>query len=1153
MLTLAKVPIVAAKLRPPSLPARILFTPRHRVLAEKILNRRLTAIIAPAGYGKTTFLSCLAHLIKQGDFSELKADPGDGSPEYRLAWYTIGPMDADPAIFLAHLIGALEVASPGIGDQASRVLSSVTDVNRDGHLVAAALCEELWSQEEANPPQGVLVVLDDYHLVAEVPAIAAAVQFQVANFPAAYHLCLAGREKPPLSTGRLALNDQYLEIEPRDIAFSEEEMKSYLNNVCGLGLDDRQIGELAAVTEGWPAGLVLATQAISLVPRTEVKKTLASFSGKQEAIFAFFSGEVLSRLNEETRRFLMAAANLSYLTPEACASVLGVDRAEEKLEALRQRGLFLTVTQAGDERVYRFHRLFQDALAVAQKRYLESDPLRDLHRRAAEYYEAGGQMDAAMEHLLAAGDAPSAAALLCRRGQQIIDRGYVDQLRYWLRALPGELIDRDPLLLYFKGFVHQHSDQAVALDCLDRAARGLAERGELHLEVRALIYMATIYSLQNRVDKVKETAARIPALKAMTRDRWARGVLVVSSMCQAAWDDSLRRGVWLGRLARLLPLDDDWRWAMLAYSCMIYYRLGDLKMARLVIEEALEMEVVRNNDVWLGMALTLYRVVLYCEDDVAMGEKVGNRLWELGERYDSAYYKAYAQRAMAFPPRMRGGLDEAREMLLSSLYFFERAGNGAMASITRLDLAVLEAEAGRASEVLSDAIQAFSDVLALDCGQGLAEYGQSLLGVVAREAGDLDLAEKHLLSSARISRSKGAKQILFGTYLHLAQLYIVKGMDEAADDYLKRAFDTAETAGYLVTWDWHRPTVLSTCLRALERGIHPGYAGKLLAHWFGAEAAGPLRELAPRLPEKRRPELQKLMAQLQPASDPPVPEAPATRSRSPRVNISATRIEVRLLGDFEVLVDRTRVPERNWQTRQVKKLFKYLVLGRGRKFSREHLMEFLWPEADPRAAAASLRVTLSRLRQALPEGAGGSPPIMTAPGIVWLNDSNAVSADVEQFVRLVSNGQNSLEEGHSAGAKEAFEGAIALYRGDLLPEDIYEDWTAAERERLQILYLDALTSLAQVYRKLPGNEYGYRRARDVLRKALAVDPYREEINLDLMELYVAAGQADEALHLFLKYKELINKEFGIEPGEEILRLAEKTGYRRTKSSRAQRS
>ena len=52
---------------------------------------------------------------------------------------------------------------------------------------------------------------------------------------------------------------------------------------------------------------------------------------------------------------------------------------------------------------------------------------------------------------------------------------------------------------------------------------------------------------------------------------------------------------------------------------------------------------------------------------------------------------------------------------------------------------------------------------------------------------------------------------------------------------------------------------------------------------------------------------------------------------------------------------------------------------------------------------------------------------------------------------------------------------------------------------------------------------------------------------------MAAGQADEALHLFLKYKELIDEEFGIEPGAEILRLAEKTGYRRTKSLRAQRS
>lgn len=1123
VLTRTKVPVVAARLRPPALPSKVLFTSRHQVLADKVLCHRLTAIIAPAGYGKTTFLAGLAVRLGQGSQAQQPASAADAASRCGVAWYTVSEMDADPATFFTHFIAALEMATPGCGSDTLRVLGSVTDVSRESHLIAAALCEELWKQGDTGRTRGVLVVLDDYHLVGGVPSVSSVVQFLLTNLPPAYRLCLASRERPPLDTSRLALNDQYLEVQPRDIAFNEEEVRSYLNVLCGLGLDDRQVSELAAITEGWPAGLVLATQAIALIPRPEVSRTIAAFTGRQEAIFSFFSNQVLSRLDEETRRFLIDAADLRYLTAEACAAVLGEQRAEERLETVLRQGLFLTVTQAGDERVYRFHRLFQGALALARKRYMEPGAIRDLDLRAAEYYEKSGRLDAAMEHHLAAGDTAGAAALLRRKGEQITAQGYVEQMRYWLRALPRELVDNDPYLLFFMGSVHQHSDHSVALYCLDRAARGLAERGELRLEVRALIYMATIYGLQNRVDKVRETAARIPALKAMSRDPWARGVLVVAALCQATWDDNLRRGVWLGRLSRLVPLDEDWRWAMLAYSCMLYYRLGDLRLARRVIEEALQMDAVRSNDVWLGMALILYHVVLYSEDDNQTGEKVRNELWDLGERYDSAYYKAYAQRAMAFPHKHRGRINEAKELLLSSLYFFERAGNGAMAAITRLDLALLETEAGTPGAALSSARQAFSDLCALDCGQGLAEQGQSLLGAVAREAGDLELAEKHLQVSARISRQKGAKQILCGTLLHLAQLYTVKRMDEAADEHLRQALDIAEAAGYVVFWDFHRPTVLNVCLRALERGIRPAHAAMLLAHWFGAEAVVPF------------------MAQLQPAETGPRHRREESRRRS---------LEVRLLGDFEARVDGVKVAERDWQTRQVKKLFKYLVLERGRKVSRDRLMDFLWPDADPQAAAASLRVTLSRLRQALLDARENTPLVITAQGNVWLNEDNDILVDIDQFLGLINCGQGAAEKGDLDRAGGAFEDAIALYRGDFLSEDIYEDWTAAERERLQILYLDALLTLAQIYRTQAGGEAGHRRARDLLLKALATNPYREDINKELMESYLSAGQAGEALRLFVRYKELIYEELGIQPGAEVLRLAEKAGYRRSRSIKA---
>ncbi|MHB8947049.1 MAG: AfsR/SARP family transcriptional regulator, partial [Bacillota bacterium] len=263
--------------------------------------------------------------------------------------------------------------------------------------------------------------------------------------------------------------------------------------------------------------------------------------------------------------------------------------------------------------------------------------------------------------------------------------------------------------------------------------------------------------------------------------------------------------------------------------------------------------------------------------------------------------------------------------------------------------------------------------------------------------------------------------------------------------------------------------------------------------------------------------------------------------------------DVRVLGDFAVRVNGEPVPQRNWQTRQVRKLFKYLLLERGRKLSREQLMEFLWPEADPRAAAASLRVTLSRLRQALapageePTGHApatpGQPLLQTEQGLVWLHEGIVLSIDASIFSDLIERGRAAGEKGDWAAARQALEEAVALYRGDLLPEDLYEDWTAAERERLQLLYLEALVSLAQVYRRTSPPETAMPRAIEVLRRALGVNPYREDIVRELMNALISVGQRDEAVRVFLRYQDTVREEFATAPGAELLNLARSAGHR----------
>lgn len=264
---------------------------------------------------------------------------------------------------------------------------------------------------------------------------------------------------------------------------------------------------------------------------------------------------------------------------------------------------------------------------------------------------------------------------------------------------------------------------------------------------------------------------------------------------------------------------------------------------------------------------------------------------------------------------------------------------------------------------------------------------------------------------------------------------------------------------------------------------------------------------------------------------------PGTGSES----FGPTGIQIRLLGNTDVSINGKSVPEKAWQTRKAKALFKYLVLQKGQKVTRDHLMELFWPEAGPEAAAASLRVTLSRMRRALSsagrETGNKTPFFGEGRGMIWFNPGTDYTLDTEDFEKKSAAGFSELRRGNLDAARKNLEQALELYRGDLLEEDLYEDWPAAERERLKLMLLDALVQLAGLYRSSPGGG-NLGRARDILLRALQVNPYREETYLALMEVLVSTGQTGEALLLFEKCRKMLLREFGVRPGKAILRLVE---------------
>lgn len=244
-----------------------------------------------------------------------------------------------------------------------------------------------------------------------------------------------------------------------------------------------------------------------------------------------------------------------------------------------------------------------------------------------------------------------------------------------------------------------------------------------------------------------------------------------------------------------------------------------------------------------------------------------------------------------------------------------------------------------------------------------------------------------------------------------------------------------------------------------------------------------------------------------------------------------TSLNMHFLGNLSVYHDKQLQSIK--MTHVTQTLFTYLVLQRQRVHHRDALASLLWGEQPEHQAKNCLNTALWRLRNAL-EPAGirrGTYIVTTLSGDVGFNTESEFWAD---FAELESTAESVLSRPGDVLCEDAatkLEQAIRLYNGDLL-DGFYDDWVLRERERLRDLYLRSLAQL-MYYHKTHQNfdtSIGY------AQQILVLDPLREDIQREVMRLYLANGQRALAARQFELCCQVLATELGIPPMEETKAL-----------------
>ncbi len=817
---LGQTPLLAMKLRQPRVRASIVARARLTERLKAGLNRALTLVSAPVGFGKTT-------LLGEWLVAAAQAVP--------TAWLSLDEEDNDLVRFLTYVIAALSGVQESVGSAALSMLRSPQPPPT--RAVLTSLLNDLGSL-----PGDLILVLDDYHAI-DAPAVHDAVAFLLGNLPPQMHLVIATRSDPPLPLSRLRARDQLVEIRGPELLFTMEEAEAFLNRVMGLDISAGDVAALQSSTEGWIVGLQLI--AVSLQGRRDVASLVATVTGAHRYIVDYLVEEVLSRQPEDARLFLLRTSILSELVGPLCDAVTGRTDSAAVLVRMERANLF--VTPLDDERRwYRYHHLFAECLR-GRLETEEPGSATELHRRAGQWYERQGLVDEAIGHALLAQDFEAAARLVEEQAPRLIGQGGIVVLLNWANRLPKALVHARPRLCVLVGQALALGGQLEAsesyLHSAEGALAGVPQPDAQLLQGQIAAVRASVAAqradAQRTIEYARQALSRLPPSEPFMRSLAAFNLgdahLLTGDVApaSAAFADAVDLSLVTGSLHMVMVSS--------AYLVRTEMLRGRLREAERVCQRALKV-VAEVSEAPARMVPTLGMLYAYLghlrrelDDLDGAGGYLGQAL-ELGEQ--SGYVEALAATYWALARLHRAQADAQ-----SGLAMIERAIETVQEQNLTVMRRLLLAERADLLVAMDRLEDAESWARELRVGEA-ADFGlpgeRECLSLVRLRLARGEAAEAVRLLARLLGPAEAAGR--FGVVIEILALQALalheSGELTPALSSLERALALAEPEGYIRTFADHGEPMGTLLRRVSARGIAPEYVARLLAAIQGSRGRG---------------------------------------------------------------------------------------------------------------------------------------------------------------------------------------------------------------------------------------------------------------------------------------------------------------------------
>lgn len=1022
---------------------------RARLFARLDANRGrpLIRVEGPPGAGKTTLVA---------SYLEARRIP--------TLWYQVDAGDADPA----NLFHYLAIAIAGLVPHGRPALPRLAPEHLDD---LAAFARKFFREAFACLPAGAVIVLDNYQEVADAAPLHEIAHTATAEVPPDSSLCMISRAGPPPLFAQLTGSGAAFTLEWEALRLTLEETRAI--SAARALRDEWLVRALHQQSDGWAAGITLMLERL----QHSDGDARALQTDTRESVFDYFTSLLFDHAPVSTRDTLMRLAYVPHVTPSMAANLCGNDEAGALLENLYRRHLF-TDRRPGAEPVYQFHALFRDFLQRRAGESMSAHAIRQLHVDSARALAQRGDVEPAMELMLAARHWDEAVQLVLAHASAWIQSARWQTLERWISALPCTLRNDRPALLYWLGAAQLQSDPAQGLAVLLQARAAFARTTDR--EGRMLCLAALLNTAQMG-------HAAIPAA-----DAWLGELLDEVEHADGIAGSAVELPVWAALLAVLLY----WRpWHPIARS------------ARERVQRLLEGEADAS------AALSAAATALVTDTgtgNLEAGEELLALIEPLTRRAEaSPSASAWFLYGAAYLRFIQTRYEEALDYLARAMQAASDAGlNNALSDLGLYRVMVEFRAPGwqvadhTLREIEAQPLPKRPMSLAL-----LRIYQARRSHFHGRWAEAAELA-KHCQEA--ISRV-GAPQNLMTFGLFNAEILIGAGQTEEAQAWLARSLDIIARSSILDCWRAagilceaflaHAHGRRDEALALLTRALDAAEAGNRRYYLRYMECCMPPMFCLALQAGVRVELVQQLIRSFRLK---PPPDAPA---HWPRV------VRVHTLGRFEVRIHDQPLEFSRKVPRKTLALLKALIAYRSEAVPEQWLCDALWGDEEADAARQVLGVTVSRLRKLL----GSDDAVIQQGGRVWI-DRQLCWVDAWHFAAASSDGRDER------ALREAFD----LYAGAFLPDDECEAWTVSMRERLRGKFIHALATHGEALEQAGDLEAATR----LYLRGIDADVVVEAFHRALMRCYRRSGRLTEAVSAYRRLRQTLSAVLGIAPSPE---------------------